>query len=81
MAIIEAGLLLALVYVDLAGVPGPARAAHAGEALPQPVHALAAIGTPRLLPAHGSYWPIPTLSVVRISQLECCVILISVAVV
>ena len=51
MAIIEAGLLLALVYVDLAGVPGPARAAHAGEALPQPVHTLSAIGTPRLLPS------------------------------
>ena len=65
MAIIEAGLLLALVYVDLAGVPGPARAAHAGEALPQPVHTLAAIGTPRLLPswlilALDILLPIPT---------------------
>ena len=65
MAIIEAGLLLALVYVDLAGVPGPARAAHAGEALPQPVHALAAIGTPRLLPSRlilalDILLPIPT---------------------
>ena len=65
MAIIEAGLLLALVYVDLAGVPGPARAAHAGEALPQPVHTLTAIGTPRLLPSRlilalDILLPIPT---------------------
>ena len=80
MAIIEAGLLLALVYVDLAGVPGPARAAHAGEALPQPVHTLSAIGTPRLLPASRLILAHPN-TVVRISQLECCVILISVAVV
>ena len=51
MAVVEAGLLLALVDVDLAGIPGPARAAHAGEALPQPVQALTAIRTPRLLAA------------------------------
>ena len=59
MAVVEAGLLLALVDVDLAGVPGPARAAHAGEALPQPVQALTAIRTPRLLPASRLILDIP----------------------
>ena len=85
MAVVEAGLLLALVDVDLAGVPGPARAAHAGEALPQPVQALTAIRTPRLLAASRLILALPNTAISQdmISQLvdECCIILISMAVV
>ena len=83
MAVVEAGLLLALVDVDLAGIPGPARAAHAGEALPQPVQALTAIRTPRLLPASRLILALPNTAISQdmISQLvdECCIILISMA--
>ena len=85
MAVVEAGLLLALVDVDLAGLPGPARAAHAGEALPQPVQALTAIRTPRLLAASRLIQALPNtaISQVMASQLgdECCIISISMAVV
>ena len=63
MAVVEAGLLLALVDVDLAGVPGPARAAHAGEALPQPVQALTAIRTPRLLAASRLIQALPNTAI------------------